>query len=119
MEEVFLQCPHCGEEAMASAKAVGRMVKCPSCGKELNVPSLEPTNPPPLQKCSSGPPPPTRSPRRPLTEVVVTDVKIPFVSLVILLIKVAVAVIPAAILLTILWFVVFSVFVGGCAALLS
>jgi hypothetical protein len=54
------------------------------------------------------------------TEVVVTDVQIPFWSLVRFLVKLAIASIPACIILVFLALlvqVIFGVFIGGCIGL--
>lgn len=48
-----------------------------------------------------------------------TDIRIPFGSMVVLIIKWALAAIPALIILAVLWFLVSAIFVGGCAALIS
>jgi hypothetical protein len=51
-------------------------------------------------------------------EVIITDVRIPFGSMVVLLIKVAVAAIPALLFLTLIVSIL-ALFLGGYAALLS
>lgn len=51
-------------------------------------------------------------------EVIVTDIKMPFLSMVILMVKWAVASIPAFIILAILWTVVFAL-VGGSLGMLT
>lgn len=51
-------------------------------------------------------------------EVIVTDIKIPFLSMVILMVKWAIASIPALIILAILWTVVFAV-LGGSLGMLT
>jgi hypothetical protein len=52
-------------------------------------------------------------------EVVVTDIKMPFDSMVVFMIKWTIAAIPAFIILAILGFVVFGAFFVGCASLSS
>jgi len=53
-------------------------------------------------------------------EVVITDIKIPFWSLVVLMVKWSIAAIPATVILFLiglLCFVLFAGSIGGCAAL--
>jgi hypothetical protein len=51
-------------------------------------------------------------------EVIVTDIKIPFGSMVVLIIKWAIAAIPAMLILAFLGFLASAIFMGGCAAML-
>ena len=52
------------------------------------------------------------------TAVVVTDIRMPFGSMVVFMIKWAIAAIPAFIILAILGFLASAMFMGGCAALM-
>ena len=53
-----------------------------------------------------------------MSNVVVTDIKMPFGSMVVFMIKWAIAAIPAFIILALLGSIVSAVFMGGCAALM-
>ena len=77
--------------------AAGKPMKCPACSAVLRVP--DPSNDPPIAGTRTPPPvPPGAVPVR----VVVTDLDIRFVSLVWLMVKVAVASIPAAFIVLLL-----------------
>ena len=47
-----------------------------------------------------------------MSEIIITDIKMPFISMVIFMVKAAIAAIPALIILTILGVIVFAV-LGG------
>lgn len=122
MTEIPVTCPHCREEARAPADAAGQTVDCPACGKSFTIPSPASTRPPPVQTRAKTVPP--QAPRQlpPSTEkqeVIVTDIRIHFGSMVVLIITWAIAAIPAMIILALLGFLASAIFMGGCVALLS
>lgn len=121
MAEIDVRCPHCGEEAKAPAEMTGQIAECPSCGKKFNIPSPGRIGPPCVpERTGTTPVPVTRRPQ-PIAkknEVVVTDIRIPFGSMVEFMIKLAIASIPAFIIYAILVFIASAIFMGGCASLL-
>lgn len=48
-----------------------------------------------------------------IQHIVITGINIPFISLVGLLVKLAIAAVPAAIIVSIIWMVMAAIFVGG------
>lgn len=122
MAEIGIRCPHCGTEAKAPPEFAGKTAECPSCGKDFRIPIPEPAPPPSAPKRAAPVPLPATQQPQPMPEkkeVVVTDIKMPFGSMVVFMIKWAIAAIPAFIILAILGLIVSTVFMGGCAALLS
>lgn len=121
MTEIPVICPHCREEARAPAIAAGKTVDCPSCGKSFTIPLPASDHSAHVQAKATTVPP--LLPRKHLPaskqEVIVTDIRIPFGSMVVLIIKWALAAIPAMIILALLGFFASAIFMGGCAALLS
>jgi hypothetical protein len=119
MIEIDVTCPFCGDRAHAPGDAAGKDANCPNCGKTFPIPGPEPS-PKTQARVNQRPPftPRPFSPPEKKNEVVVTDVRIPFGSMVILMIKWAIAAIPAFIILALLGFLVSGLFMGGCAALL-
>ncbi len=120
MTEIPVTCPHCCEEARAPADAAGQTVDCPACGKSFNIPPPTSTRSAPVQTRAAAAPP---SPPQQLSptgkqEVIVTDIRIPFGSMVVLIIKWTLAAIPAMMILAFLGFLVSAIFMGGCAAML-
>lgn len=122
MTEMPVICPHCREEAYAPGDAAGQTVDCPACGKSFEISLPASNRPPPLKRRAQ-----TefqQVPRQvPISagkqEVVVTDIRIPFGSMVVLIIKWAIAAIPALVLLFVLGSIVSAIFIGGCAAMLT
>lgn len=121
MSEIEVNCPHCGEPARAPAESVGKKADCPSCGRNFRIPSDVPSLPP-VARASTAVPPPPMVHQEPLLkkkiEVVVTDFDMPFGSMVMFMIKWAIAAIPAFIVLAVLWFAVAATIMGGCASLM-
>lgn len=113
-------CTHCQQSLEADETIAGREIQCPACGRFITVPEMSPA-PPPVA--------PTEAPAAMLTgqstdqesgnqDVTVTDVRIPFWSMVVLFIKASLAAIPAMIVLAVIYFVVFVLMIGGCAGLM-
>jgi hypothetical protein len=117
MAEININCPHCGEPAKAPAEFAGKSAECPSCGKEFQIPAAVPSPPPPLPK-RPAPAPRQAQLKTETSDVVVTDIKMPFGSMVVFMIKWTLAAIPALIILAILGFIASLVFMSGCAALM-
>jgi len=111
MVEISICCPHCGEPAKAESQYAGKIAECPSCGKDFRVQDMNRSN-------VTTPPPPS-NPTTNVMPVVVTDIKIPFVSMIVLMVKWSIAAIPAFIILAIIGFVVSLTFAGGCAAMMA
>lgn len=118
MAEIDVTCPACGDRAHAPADAAGKNADCPNCGKSFRIPDSGPAAMPQ----ANVKPPPAVAPRATSannkTEVVITDIRMPFGSMVVFMLKWTVAAIPAAIIIATLGFIVSVVFMGGCAALL-
>lgn len=123
MADIDLTCPHCRQVAQAPAELAGQTAECPSCGKDIQIPSPSkaPAKTIPRKPAARSIPPPhqTTQPPKTTNEVVVTDIKMPFGSMVTFMIKWAIAAIPAFIILTILGWLVFGILIGGCAAMLG
>lgn len=121
MTEFPVICPHCRGEARAPANAAGKTVDCPACGKQFSIPVPAPAHSGHVQAQATAIPP--LPPRQQLPagkqEVIVTDIRIPFGSMVVLIIKWALAAIPAMIILAVLGLLVSAIFMGGCAAMIS
>ena len=114
MDTIDIKCPHCGEELEATADVHGTVIACPSCNGQVSVPAMQKLHIPPKPARTA---PSTQKTKPDVKEVVVTDIRMGFSSMVIFLVKWAVAAIPAAIILAvaglIFWLVVLA-FIGGC-----
>lgn len=119
MEDIDVSCPHCGEMAQAPADVVGKNAICPYCMKSFRIAAAGTPAAPlgrnkgvklvlPMANPESEPEP---------INVIVTDVKMPFVSMIVFMIKWAIAAIPAMLILLVLWSLVFGVLVNGCRSL--
>ncbi len=129
MAEITITCPHCGEKAQAPSDAVGENADCPSCGRTFLIEAAPPPAPPKRKfrvgaPAAAAPTPPPAAPsswaQPPVshpTEVVITDIRMRFGSMVVFMIKWTLASIPAALILTAIAFVVFLLMAGGCAAM--
>ncbi len=121
MAEIDVSCPHCGEQVKAPAEFAGKTSACPSCGKEFRIPTDVPASQPavPRQPEPAIALSPRQSqPRTDISAVVVTDIDIPFMSMVLFMVKWAIAAIPAFIILWILALstvAVLGAVIGGCA----
>lgn len=111
-------CPKCGQSLEIDDQHAGRDIQCPACGRYIAVPG---------QTLAASPPP--RIPSEPtqnsgitnqqkLQEVRVVDIKMPFRSMVVFMIKWALAAIPAFIILGLVYAVIMATFLGGCMSLM-
>jgi len=125
MAEIDVTCPHCGEQVKAPAGFAGKTAACPSCGKEFQIPTAVRASQPAVQRqpdpavtLSPG----QAQPRTDVSAVVVTDIDIPFMSMVLLLVKLAIAAIPAYLIVAFIGFFVFALLttlVGGCGLMMG
>jgi hypothetical protein len=92
---------------------------CSACGEQIPLPEDTPEKLKPVPPANRPTTLVMRSSREP-EEVVITDVKIPFGSMVVIMLKWALASIPAVLIIFGILFLVCSIlFIGGCAALLG
>lgn len=121
-------CKSCGYERLSTDDAPDW--QCPSCGVayvKSNSAGVRRAQPTQESRGQPSSPPPAARPRATAerfvearvagatladSHVVITDVRIPFWSLVWLLVKLAFAAIPAAILVTVIWMIVIGL-IGG------
>lgn len=121
MAEIDVTCPHCGEQVKAPAGFAGKTAACPSCGKELQIPTAVRASQPAVQRQPDPDvalSPRQSQPRTDVSPVVVTDIDIPFMSMVLFMVKWAIATIPAFIILSVLALstvAVLGAVIGGCA----
>jgi hypothetical protein len=118
--DISFNCSKCGQSMVIDEDAAGVTIDCPNCGEPSYVPSQSAViadEPEPLAVATSPPLPPESSVQIPppnsvtiRTEVVITDIRMPFWSMVALMIKWAIASIPAAIVLMIIFFLLWTVF---------
>ena len=122
MTDTIVTCPHCGVESKAPSKYARHHAMCPACGNDVNIPPDAPAPTPPAPIAFSTTQSPPLKPEN-VQKVAVTDVDIPFTSMVVLLLKWALAAIPAmmicGVVLMFIWLIIAVVFMGGCAALLT
>ena len=111
-------CPHCQQSLETDDGEGGKSVQCPSCGRYILVPlaTLPPTAKPPPSPTRT--PQPVYMPEQPIPEVRVVDVKMPFWSMVVFMIKWAIAAIPAMIILGLVYLLVVGSLLGGCSAMM-
>ena len=130
MSEIIITCPRCKQDLQASSELIGQFAECPSCGHDIQVHA--PEQPPAISKIikpdervesvqltESDLLPTNTIPPSAVNKVIITDVKIPFWSMVILMVKWSIAAIPAFIILSILGSILFGILFGGCAAMLG
>jgi hypothetical protein len=119
--ETTVTCPKCDAayKLKYSRYSPEKTHTCSACGEKIPLPEIAPE---PLAPAPSAHIPATlvmRSSRDP-KEVIITDIQMPFGSMVVLLLKLAIASIPAAFLFGGLIFIICSTLViGGCTALLG
>jgi hypothetical protein len=93
------ECPSCHAEFESPVTRAGTWIKCSMCGKSVLIPT-----PPPKPAAPAVPGPAQAPDVSPAARVVVVDFDMPFWSMVRLMLKWAIASIPAAIVLTVaLW----------------
>jgi len=112
-------CPICKRSLEADEDLAGTDVQCPNCGRFIQIPgSTQPPSPPPQPSAAA---PTIRA--QPTTsqpiQVVVTDIRMPFASMVTFMVKWAIAAIPAFIILGLCYLLFVLMFLGGCAALFT
>ena len=71
---ILASCPACSREINAADRYAGVVVKCPGCGGNVRVPADGP-------RVGDAPTVPVAPQARHVTEVVVTDIQIPFFRL--------------------------------------
>jgi len=114
MKDIIFACPRCKQALKVAPDEVGQSIECPTCKLDFTIPTPTPLS---QQKQPSQPTsdshlktPPARSTDS--IRVVVTDIKIPFWSLVTFMVNLGVASIPALIILIFLWDM-FTAFISG------
>ena len=114
-------CPICKRSLESDDDLVGTEVQCPNCGRFIQIPSHEapalPSPPPPPQ--SPAPVIRTQQAASQPIQVVVTDIRMPFASMVTFMVKLVFAAIPAFIILGMCYLFFALLFLGGCAALFT
>ena len=128
MIDIDLTCPHCQQDIAAGGDMAGQDVACPGCGGSIHIPGGEP---PPVQaapaakkivvhKHRNGATTVPHNPHSPVgtasrnQNVTVTDIQMGFWSMVVFMVKWALASIPA---LLILWLLGLSLFRVSLSAL--
>ena len=95
----MLRCSNCGADTTPGPS------HCPQCGASLKTAAavriVGATESEPICR----------------TRVVVTDVDMPFGSMVVFMVKWGIAAIPAVLILTVVWFIVAAMFAGAFASL--
>jgi hypothetical protein len=119
--ETTVTCPKCDAAYTLkySRYSPEKTHTCSACGEQIPLPEITTV---PLEPAPSAQMPTAytmRSSRDP-KEVIITDIRIPFGSMVVFMLKWAIASIPAALLLAGIVFLVFgTLIIGGCAAILN
>ncbi|HMP77744.1 MAG TPA: hypothetical protein PKE12_15720, partial [Kiritimatiellia bacterium] len=115
-DDMIFNCPQCQQSLDIDDVHAGRDIQCPACGRYITVPGAAPSAPPIvpdglIEQSRSNIPNFNRNTPQ---DVRVVDVKMPFGSMVIFMIKWALAAIPAMIILVLLYFLVMGMILGGC-----
>lgn len=121
MPEIDVLCPYCGDRAHAPYEAAGKNAACANCGKKFRIKSPESVFGAMAQTTVEQTPSLSSHQLKLLPEiieVVVSDIKMPLGSMVVFMVKWAIAAIPALIILALLGFFVSAVSMRGCAALI-
>ncbi len=110
-------CPHCGQSLELDDQHAGREIQCPACGRYIKSPGQPsgPPTPPPSPATSAPPTYPKQAPVPP-QRVHVIDFEMPFGSMVMFMIKWALAAIPAMIILCLVYMLIVGTLIGGCAS---
>ncbi len=111
-------CPHCSQSLELDDHHAGREFQCPSCGRYIKAPGQPstPSTPPPTPATAAPPTFPRPAPTPP-QRVHVIDFDMPFGSMVMFMIKWALAAIPAMIILFLVYMLIAGTLIGGCASL--
>lgn len=116
-------CPICKQALDADNKLAGQEMQCPACSRYILVPSSSHAMPVARKKDSdaSSPAPPGTGPSSPSGSrpVRIVDINMPFMSMVLFLVKLSLAAIPAMIILGLVYLLFGMIFLGGCAAFFS
>ncbi|MFZ2642653.1 MAG: hypothetical protein WA117_16770 [Verrucomicrobiia bacterium] len=96
---IEFHCKHCNQTIAVDVKEAGRDTDCPKCGREVVIPAETPDETP--------------------TAVIVTDIDMPFWSMVTFMFKWAIASIPALIALAFVGLVVSGLFTTAISFLAS
>ena len=115
---MIFNCPKCQQSLDIDDVHAGREIQCPACGRYIVVPGAAPSAPPII------PDRPVDQPRANFTatnrnapqDVCVVDVNMPFGSMVIFMIKWALAAIPAMIILGLIYLLAMGMILGGCVS---
>lgn len=117
MKYIIINCPQCKQSLKVAADAIGQSIECPTCQLNFTI-----STPPPLPQQKQPSRPTSASNRKTppalsnhCIRVVVTDIKIPFWSLVTFMVNLGCASIPAII---ILWMLrsLLAAFISGLMA---
>lgn len=118
--DISFNCSKCGQSMVIDEDAAGVTIDCPNCGEPSYVPSQSTVIASEPEPLAVAPPPPiSQQPALQITapndvtartEVVITDVQMPFWSMVVFMIKWAIASIPAAIVLMTIFFLLWALF---------
>lgn len=120
-------CPVCNQSLEADDDIAGKDVQCPNCGRYIGVPdpgadkdAAPPSDSPKPPPAPASVPLSVSKPKQivPVTTpaVVITDIRVPFWSIFVLVLKVFAAGIMASLMLGGLYMLII---LGGCAALLG
>lgn len=117
-------CIHCNQSLEIDDDHGGKSVQCPACGRYIVVPVSKQaeqatTSVPPLNARPTTSTVAREQHRINTTEVKVVDFSMPFTSMVVFMIKWAIAAIPAMLILGLIYLVFATLFLGGCAATMS
>lgn len=109
-------CPHCQQALETDDHHAGRDIQCPACGRYIKVPGTRAISPPvvPDKPVERSTPSYSTTSHSSLQNVRVVDIKMPFGSMVVFLIKWALASIPAMIILGLIYLLVVGMIMGGC-----
>ena len=112
---ISFTCPGCQSAYTVDDANAGRVTDCPECGIEVTIPNKTRE---PVPSSSAVDRRKTTAANRP-EAVVITDIKMPFGSMIVFMVKWALAAIPALILLFIIYSILFGIFgamLGGLIA---
>ena len=111
------KCTTCGQSLDIADDLAGLSIQCPACGRFMTAPSAAQAPQRQHVARTSVTMPPPQTSHDTIQNVAIVDVHMPLSSMVIFMIKWAIAAIPAAMILFALYLLVASIFLGGCAVL--
>jgi hypothetical protein len=106
-------CPFCSDEMEAANSLSNKQTQCANCGRYMNVPNVE--EEPPL----SSPSPHIVNYDVRDGKCIITDVRIPFGRMVAIIVKWTLAAIPAAIIIGIIYLIVWLLILAGTGLLMG